>query len=99
MNERMNIKYHHAPQVNSYNTDLHLTRPRPHFLLHALLESAPPFLPGEGLESAVDPVLHHGDELLVGEHAVAVVVEDLVDDVHQVRAQLAARADRDGSGK
>ena len=49
----------------------------PDFLLDAFLEPGPALLPAEGLQSPVDPVLHHGDELLVAQQPVAVVVENL----------------------
>ena len=49
----------------------------PDFLLDALLEPGPALLPAEGLQAPVDPILHHRDELLVAQEAVAVVVEYL----------------------
>ena len=48
------------------------------FLLDALLEPRPSFLTAERLQASVDAVLHHRDELLVAEQAVAVVVENLI---------------------
>ena len=52
-------------------------RTRLDLLLDAPLEARPPLLAAEALEAAVHAVLHHGDELLVAEQAVAVVVKDL----------------------
>ena len=49
----------------------------PDFLLDALLEPGPALLPAEGLQAPVDAILHHRDELLVAQEAVAVVVEYL----------------------
>ena len=46
-------------------------------LLDTLLETGPSLLPGEGLEAAVHAVLHHRNELLVGQEAVPIIVEDL----------------------
>ena len=45
------------------------------------------------MKAAVEPILHDGDELLVAQLPVPVLVEDLEDDVHQVPAQRLARAD------
>ena len=39
----------------------------PHLPLDALLEPLPPLLPAVGLQPPVDPVLHHGNELLVAQ--------------------------------
>ncbi len=50
---------------------------RSDFLLDTPLEAGPTFLPAEGLQAAVHAVLHHRDELLVAQHAVAVVVKNL----------------------
>ncbi len=50
---------------------------RSDFLLDTPLEAGPTFLPAEGLQAAVHSVLHHRDELLVAQHAVAVVVKNL----------------------
>ena len=44
------------------------------------------------LEPPVDPVLHHGDELFVAEHAVPVGVEDLEDCLDDMTAQLTPSA-------
>lgn len=50
-------------------------------------------------ESAVQPVLHDGDKLLVRQQPVAVLVEDRKHRVDQVRVQLRAGADFDGAPK
>ena len=49
----------------------------PDLLLNTFFEPRPALLTAEGLEAPVHPVLHHGDELLIAQKAVAVVVEDL----------------------
>jgi len=49
--------------------------------------------------TAVQPVLHDADELLVGQLVVVVHVEDLEDGVDQVARQLQARGHEHGPGK
>ncbi len=68
-------------------------------LLDAPLESRPPLLPLERPEPPADPVLHHGDELLVAEQPVAVAVEDLEDGVHERGRERAAGAHLHGPGE
>ena len=46
-------------------------------MFDAPLEPGPSLLAAEALEAAVHAVLHHRNELLVTEQAVAVVVKDL----------------------
>ena len=72
-------------------------------LLHlppdALLEPDPALLPAVGLEAPVYPVLHHGDELLIAEETIAVIVEYLEDSVHHVRTQVLPSADVNSPGE
>lgn len=49
--------------------------------------------------TAVQPVLHDTDKLLVAEFIVAILVEDLEDCVDQVAGQLDAGSHVDGAGK
>lgn len=49
--------------------------------------------------SAVQPVLHDADELLVAEFIITIFVEDLEDCVDQVAGQLDARGNVDSAGK
>jgi hypothetical protein len=37
---------------------------RSDFLFDTLLEARPTFLPAERFQTSIDPILHHGDELL-----------------------------------
>jgi len=71
----------------------------PHFLPDAVLEPGPSFLSAVVLESPVDAVLHHHDELLVAQQPVPVLVEDLENCLNDVTSQLFPRADVDSSGK
>lgn len=50
-------------------------------------------------ESPVQTVLHDGDEFLVRQQPIAVLVEDGEDRVDQVRVQLRTGADLDGAGE
>ena len=70
----MNDLWHHT---NKYDKEVARRRPGLHLLLDALLEASPALLAAKALEAAVHAVLHHRDELLVTEQAVAVVVKDL----------------------
>ena len=48
-----------------------------HFLLNTVLEPLPALLPAVVLQPPVDPVLHHGHELLVAQEAITIIVKYL----------------------
>ena len=47
------------------------------FLLKATFETRPTFLSTKGFQSPIDSVLHHGNELLKTQFAVAVGIKNL----------------------
>ena len=59
----------------------------------------PSLLSAVGLEAPVYPVLHHGNELLVAQQSIAVIVKYLEDGVDHVATEVLPCADVDRTGE